>query len=182
MACSGIMCVATATAALIVAYPTSAKTSDLDHPEPWTLDAYFSDNDTPIVNGYEQVEEIKAQREAEKKAEREIDKRSESLDVASWLKEVESIVRIHSDPVQRTIVCRVPYTDLAVTSLVQVTGIPRVRIMSAINSLKAAGLVNLTNNQHSQWIVVPASEDARKRMNKLARSWCTNDDECAVKR
>ena len=172
------MCVAAATAVLIAAYPTFAEASNFNDPEPWTLDAYVSDDDTPIVNGYDKPDE----KEAEKAVDKEVDDKSAALDLASWLKDVESIVRIHSDPVQRTIVCRVPYTDLAVTSLVQATGIPRVRIMQAINSLKATGLVNLTNNQQSQWIVVPASEDARKRMQKLARSWCTNNDECTVKR
>ena len=101
--------------------------------------------------------------------------------VATWLAEVEAVVRTHADPVRRTIVCRVPYTDIVITSLVQATKISRNNIMRAAARLESMSLVKVSNNLSGQWIIKPASEEAREKMKRWAETWCVGDDECGVK-
>ncbi len=102
--------------------------------------------------------------------------------VAGWLKQVEGVVRIRSDPVRRAIVCRVPYMELSIPALVRATKIPKPKIMFAITSLKGMGLVDISNNPSGQWIIVPASPQAREKMRRWAEDWCVSDEECGVMR
>ncbi len=98
--------------------------------------------------------------------------------VAAWLAEVEAVVRAHADPVRRTIVCRVPYTDVVITSLVQATKVSRHNIMRAAARLESMNLVKISNNMSGQWIIQPASEEAREKMKRWAETWCVGDDDC----
>ena len=107
-------------------------------------------------------------------------KKSDPSGVKEWLKEVESVVQIHSDPVRRAIVCRVPFTDLSITALVQATKIPRPQIMMAVSTLRGLGLVDLSKNVHGNQVVIPASDKARQRMRRWAYDWCATDDACGV--
>ena len=100
--------------------------------------------------------------------------------VLAWMKEVEAVVRARSDPVQRTIVCRVPYTDIVITSLIQATSLSRPKIMHATNRLESMGLVKLSNNASGQWTITPKSEETREKMKRWAVSWCVGDDKCDV--
>ncbi len=104
----------------------------------------------------------------------------QAADVAGWLKQVETVVRIHSDPAQRAIVCRVPFTNLSITALVRATQIPRPQLMSAVTKLRHRGLIEVTKDDHGHQIIVPASETARKFMRKWAYDWCASDDACEV--
>jgi len=98
--------------------------------------------------------------------------------VLAWMKEVEAVVRARSDPVQRTIVCRVPYADIAITSLIQATNLSRPKIMHATTRLESMGLVKVSNNASGQWTITPKSEDAREKMKRWAETWCVGDDKC----
>ncbi len=109
-------------------------------------------------------------------------KKSEISDVSDWLKSVEAVVRAHSDPARRAIVCRVPFTDLSITALVAATKIPRLQIMMAVSALKAQGLVELSKNIHGHQVVIPANNHARDKMRKWAYDWCASDDACDVKK
>ena len=109
-------------------------------------------------------------------------KKSEPNGLSDWLKSVESVVRVHSDPVRRAIVCRVPFTDLSITALVAATKIPRPQIMMAVSALKAQGLVDLSKNIHGHQVVIPANNHAREKMRKWAYDWCASDDACDVKK
>ena len=101
--------------------------------------------------------------------------------VASWLMEVEAIVRTRTDPVRRTIICRVPFTDISITALVQSTNIPRPNIMRAITRLETMGLVKVSNDAAGHFLIIPASEEARDKMRRWASDWCISEDECKSK-
>ena len=100
--------------------------------------------------------------------------------VLAWMKEVEAVVRARSDPVQRAIVCRVPYTDIVITALIQATNLSRPKIMHATSRLENMGLVKVSNNSSGQWTITPESEEAREKMKRWAESWCVGDDKCDV--
>ncbi len=100
--------------------------------------------------------------------------------VLAWMKEVEAVVRTRSDPLGRTIVCRVPYTDIVITSLALATKTSRVNIMRAASRLESMELVKISNNSFGQWTIKPASEEAREKMKRWAEDWCTSDENCEV--
>ncbi len=98
------------------------------------------------------------------------------------MKEVEAVVRAHSDPVRRTIICRIPDTDIVITALVNATKISWMDVMRAAKRLESAGLVKVRNNTSGQWIITPASEETREKMKRWAKDWCTSDGNCGVQR
>ena len=102
--------------------------------------------------------------------------------VLAWMKEVEAVVRAHSDPIQRSIICRVPDTDVVITALMLATGLPRLKIMAAVAPLEKLGFVEISNNDSGQWIIKPASEEAREKMKRWAETWCVGDGTCGVTR
>ena len=42
--------------------------------------------------------------------------------VLDWLREIEIAVRVHANPLERTIVCWLPFTDISIQAMSQVTG------------------------------------------------------------
>ena len=154
-----------------------------------TLDPYMKSEKKPDeeLDGTAPKPESNWRMEIESKTIRELGDeigpdRSHLMGVKEWLEDVEAAVRIHSDPVKRAIVCRVPFTEVSITALVLATKIPRPRIMQAAADLERMGLVKIGNNITSQWIIQPASKHALYRMWRWARHWCASDEECGVRK
>ena len=103
-----------------------------------------------------------------------------AADVRSWLKEVETAVRIRSDPLLRTIVCRVPYADFTIGTLAKATGKPPIAIAIGASKLVDRGLVRLERDAAGNIKVVPNGDDARVRMRKWADDWCIGDENCSA--
>ncbi len=102
--------------------------------------------------------------------------------VQAWMREVEAVVLARSDPIRRTIICRVPDSDIIITAMVRSSKVSRVNIIRAAARLESMGLVKISNNSSGQWIIKPASEETREKMKRWAKDWCTNDENCGVQR
>lgn len=100
--------------------------------------------------------------------------------VSEWFKEVESVVRIRSDPVLRTIVCRVPYTKFTVDNLAKATGLAPITIAHGVSELVDKGLVRFDSGADGTVTIVPNGRSARETMRGWANDWCTSDDHCGV--
>ena len=96
------------------------------------------------------------------------------------IKGAEMITRINSDRVLRAIVCRVPFTDISVRALIQATKLPGKRVMSGVRGLVDLGLVTVSQNETSNDVIKPKSEEARAKMRDWAYQWCSSDDKCGV--
>ncbi len=99
--------------------------------------------------------------------------------VTEWLKEVETAVRVHADPLQRAIACRVPYGNVSVESVALATEHTKHQIIYAATNLRDRGLVKFIFNGPYPTIV-PANERSRELMRKWAEQWCVSDDKCDV--
>ena len=102
--------------------------------------------------------------------------------ISAWLRDVELVARINSDPVLRTIVCRVPFSDITPDALYRATKLPPARVMQAVEELKGMGLVAFGINLRGREIITAANNEARKRMRRWSYRWCGTDDRCAVAR
>ena len=106
----------------------------------------------------------------------------DTLAVTEWLKEVEAAVRIHANPLERSIVCRLPYTDVSVRSLSLATGHTKRQITYAAAKLQDWGLVKLRPGEGGYPTIVPANEKSRELMRGWANQWCAQDNECGIQR
>jgi hypothetical protein len=102
--------------------------------------------------------------------------------VGEWLKEVEGIVRIRATPILRTIVCRLPFTDITIEGLAKATGLDPIKIAHGVSALVDKGLVRIEPVAGGTVKIVPNGERARDTMRKWANDWCTSDDSCGVQR
>ena len=121
-------------------------------------------------------------KELKKKSDPEPNPFSITIDeMENWARDFELLFRVNPDPVLRAIICRVPFTNWSLDALAMGTGIDKVRFFDGMRLLDEMGLVTHT---HKNGIIMirPANEFARVRMRKFAREWCTNDNECGVKR
>ena len=105
-----------------------------------------------------------------------------SRPVLDWLREVEIAVRIHANPLERTIVCRLPFTDVSVQAMSMITGHTKQTISYAATRLRDWGLVKLQMGEGGYPTIVPANEKSRKLMRLWAEQWCAQGDKCGVKR
>ncbi len=101
--------------------------------------------------------------------------------IESWIIDLETVVRVNSDPVLRAIVCRVPFSNYSLDALTMGTKIPKDQFERAIDKLKRRGLIATSRNRGIT-MIFPASEDAREAMRRFAMDWCTPDGECGVER
>lgn len=108
----------------------------------------------------------------------ENNRKTETTSLAEWLKEVEIAVRIHADPLNRTIVCQVPYTDVSVRTISLATGLTGREVILAAAKLRDWGLVKFLPNEKGAPIIAPANEKYRKLMRSWAEQWCAQDDKC----
>lgn len=97
-----------------------------------------------------------------------------------WLDAAQISLAINSDPVLRTIVCRVPFLDFTLEAMVTATGLSRERLVLAINVLKEMGLITLELGNGGRPVIRPASEEARDAMLSWSDYWCVGDDQCDV--
>ena len=109
------------------------------------------------------------------------DDRSPLGKAKAWARDVEAMARVHSDPVLRSIVCRVPYEDFTVEAIMRATKIPGPRLKRAVQLLERMGLVEVVQNGNVMRLV-PASEKAREKMRRWSEQWCVGDDACSVAR
>ena len=91
-------------------------------------------------------------------------------------------MRIHADPLERTIVCRLPYIDISIRALSLVTGFSKQQLSFAAEKLRDRGLVKLRPGEGGYPTIVPANEKSRNMMLRLAEQWCGLGDECGVRR
>ncbi len=91
-------------------------------------------------------------------------------------------LRVNSDPVMRTIICRVPFSDISPESLYRATKLPVPRIMQALKELQGMGLVIFDRNLNGRLVIAPASRYARSKMRRWSYDWCGGGDECGVTR
>ncbi len=101
---------------------------------------------------------------------------------ARWINSSAISLRVNSDPVFRTIVCRVPFTNYTFESLIRATGLPKQRLATALGELVVMGLVSMQTESSGNVLVVPASENARKMMREWADKWCMDNNACGVQR
>ncbi len=99
----------------------------------------------------------------------------------SWAINLEAATRIASDPVLRSIVCRVPFANFTIEAIMRATKIPGPRLKRAVQRLENMNLINVVR-QGNVMRIVPANEKARAKMREWANKWCTSDDECGVAR
>ena len=92
------------------------------------------------------------------------------------------IARVNSDPVLRTIVCRVSFSDIPPDALYRATKLPQARVMQAVEELKGMGLIAFGINLRGREAITAANSEARKRMRRWSYRWCGTDDRCAVAR
>lgn len=97
---------------------------------------------------------------------------------ARSVKSVHFALRVNSDPVLRTIVCRIPYTNFTLDTLARATRINSERIASALGELVVMGLVTLRTEPQGDVVVTPASESAQSLMREAAEKWCNGSDDC----
>ena len=97
-----------------------------------------------------------------------------------WMRSIELEFRINSDPVLRTIVCRLSFTNFTLTTLVLATGVPRDLVAHAVQELSEMELANWAYDETGKIFIVPASEEARLMMREWANRWCSSDEACAV--
>ncbi len=96
------------------------------------------------------------------------------------LREVEMAFQLNSDPVLRTIVCRIPFTNFTLKAMVLATGIPKDLITHAVQQLSEMDLVHWAYDDNGKIFIVPASEEARIMMISWANRWCSSEEACAV--
>ena len=106
----------------------------------------------------------------------------ESRVVLDWLREIEIAVRIHVNPLQRTIVCRLPFTDISIRAMSQATGYSPNIISYAAGKLRDWGLVKLYKGESGWPTIAPVNEKSRNLMRIWAEQWCASGDQCGVKR
>jgi len=99
-----------------------------------------------------------------------------------WLDAAQISLAINSDPVLRTIVCRVPFLNFTLEAMVTATGLSRERLVLAINVLKELGLVTWEPNNGGHRLIKPASDEARDAMLSWSDYWCVGDDQCGVEK
>ncbi len=97
--------------------------------------------------------------------------------LSAWLGDVGAVLRLNADPVMRTIVCRLPYTDFSASAMVRATRIPLPRLMRAAYELQDMGLVAVDHEGEIARLR-PASKRARAKMRDWAFTWCAGDDSC----
>lgn len=102
--------------------------------------------------------------------------------VTQWTKNAVEVLRINSDPVLRTVVCRVAYNPFTAPRLVSATGLPASQINRAFKELRDMGLVRFEEAQGRYPTITSANPVAREKMRRLADRYCTSDNECGVKR
>ena len=102
--------------------------------------------------------------------------------VLDRLREVEIAVRVHANPLERTIVCWLPFTDISIQAMSQVTGHTKHQITYAASKLRDLGLAKLHPGEGGYPTIVPANEKTRELMRRWAEQWCAASDECGVKR
>ncbi len=116
------------------------------------------------------------------------DGRSLEPDVATrmyfeaWVRDANLAFRINSDPVVRTIVCRIPFTVFTLEAMALATGIPKHRIAHAVNKLKTMDLANWGLDKDGNIVIVPQSASVRREMIRWTDHWCTGDDQCEIGR
>ena len=97
-----------------------------------------------------------------------------------WIKDQEMMFRINVDPVLRTIVCRIAYTEISPKILSKAVRTAPGKLMGAIIELERMGLVKRDPQHRFDANIVPASNSAREKMRRWADAWCTSDDKCDV--
>lgn len=107
---------------------------------------------------------------------------TDSNAVTEWLREIETAVRVHANPLERSIVCRLPYTDVSVRSMSLATGHTKRTITYAATKLQEWGLVKLLPGEGGYPTIVPANEKSRELMRSWADQWCAQDSDCSVAR
>ncbi len=110
------------------------------------------------------------------------DKPVDTQAIANWLSNAAEVLRINSDPVLRTIVCRVAFSPFTVRNLVSATGLPIHQVNRAINDLKAMGLVRYEEAQGRYPTIRYATSEAREKMRRLADRYCATDKKCNVEK
>jgi hypothetical protein len=101
---------------------------------------------------------------------------------SSWLNDVELALQINTDPVLRSVVCRIPFTNFTPGTLAKATHLSRGRVMQAVSKLMDMGLVKIVSGDKGRPIVVPASDEIRQKLRRWVYDWCTTDNECEVAR
>ena len=102
--------------------------------------------------------------------------------VGEWLKEVEGVVRIRTNPVLRAIVCRVPYTDITIDGLAKAAGVDPIKIAHGVSELVDRGLIRIEPVAGGTIKIVPNGRRARDTMRDWANNWCASDESCGVQR
>ena len=102
--------------------------------------------------------------------------------VTKWVGNAAEVLRINSDPVLRTVVCRVAYNPFTAPRLVSATGLPASQVNRAFKELRDMGLVRFEEAQGRYPTITSANPSAREKMRRLAERYCSSDRECGVKR
>ena len=101
---------------------------------------------------------------------------------SSWLNDVEMALQINTDPVLRSVVCRIPFMNFTPGTLAKATHLPRGRIMQAVSKLMDMGLAKMVAGDGGRPMVVPASDEIGQKLRRWVYDWCATDDECRVAR
>ena len=102
--------------------------------------------------------------------------------ISEWIKEVESVLRIRSDPVFLTIVCRVPYTNFTVDNLAKAKGLASIIIAHGVSELVDNELVRFDSGADGTVTIVSNGGSARETLRGWANEWCTSDESCGIQR
>ena len=107
-------------------------------------------------------------------------KKKDDHEWIGWIKDEEMAFRISMDPLFRTIVCRVAYTDVSSRILAKAARATLGRIMIAVDDLERMGLFRWDPQHPFVANIVPTSNLARETMRRWADAWCSGDDKCDV--
>ena len=102
--------------------------------------------------------------------------------VSEWVRTAAEVLRINSDPVLRTVVCRVAYQPFTALRLVSATGLPKNQVNRALKQLRDMGLVRFDEVQGRYPTITSANPVARAKLRRLAEQYCASNDTCGVKR
>ena len=98
--------------------------------------------------------------------------------IAALVRDAETAIRINSDPVLRTIVCRLGFHRISVGAIARATGVSKRRLLEGVRELMVRGLVNITDADGDYYLLEPTDRDAKAKLQRWAYNWCSNDDRC----
>ena len=101
--------------------------------------------------------------------------------IEKWTKELETILKVNTDPVLRAIICRVAFTDYSLSALMMGSNIPADRFKRALTQLEHGGFIK-TSTTGDVTMVAPANPDAKDALRRFAMSYCSTGGECGVRR